>query len=498
MAVIDSDLALRTSEAMFAEASTAVIAAEGDSGALGIAAQAAIALGAPLLTTGGRIATSVGGSTPPVTSAPDAIARELARLGTTSILVIGTVGELDVGDAVRHDIDATPQALAGQLGGEPDAIGAPADVPDIAAYAVPDDPGHGTGDLGRLPEHAPAADVTAVVENTPDAFAAAATVKAAGGRIVPQSRPGDILADGEIITALSSGPAQPTLLIGHGFTTQPDPDWSVRAARAGTQLPGGGQRLFGDHRFVAVYGTPGTPVLGVLGEQSAEDTVARAAALAAEYAPLSDVPVVPTLEIIATVAAGSAGDDGDYSNELDPGGLVEFVDAAAAAGAYVVLDLQPGRTDFLTQAKRYASLLERPGVGLALDPEWRLGPDQVPLEQIGSVGASEINAVAAWLADLVDEKSLPPKMFVLHEFRASMIGDREALVTDIPQLEFLVHVDGQGAQPDKQATYAAMLAIPPVGVAAGWKNFIDEDAPMLTPQQTMSGVSPVPDFISYQ
>ena len=40
---------------------------------------------------------------------------------------------------------------------------------------------------------------------------------------------------------------------------------------------------------------------------------------------------------------------------------------------YVVLDLQPGRTDFLTQAKRYEPLLALPHVGLALDPEWRLG-----------------------------------------------------------------------------------------------------------------------------
>ena len=66
------------------------------------------------------------------------------------------------------------------------------------------------------------------------------------------------------------------------------------------------------------------------------------------------------------------------------------VQAAAAAGQYVVLDLQPGRTDFLTQARRYESLLTEPNVGLALDPEWRLAPDQVPLRQIGGVDASEV------------------------------------------------------------------------------------------------------------
>ena len=34
------------------------------------------------------------------------------------------------------------------------------------------------------------------------------------------------------------------------------------------------------------------------------------------------------------------------------------MDAAVAAGDYVVLDLQPGRTDFLTQAQQYAELLD--------------------------------------------------------------------------------------------------------------------------------------------
>ena len=67
----------------------------------------------------------------------------------------------------------------------------------------------------------------------------------------------------------------------------------------------------------------------------------------------------------------------------------------------MVLDLQPGRSDFLSQAKQYASLLEQPNVGLALDPEWRLGPHQVPLRQIGRVSAAEVNRTSAWLADLV-------------------------------------------------------------------------------------------------
>jgi hypothetical protein len=203
-------------------------------------------------------------------------------------------------------------------------------------------------------------------------------------------------------------------------------------------------------------------------------------------------------ELIATVAAGAAGPDGDYSAEVPVETLQPWIDAARDAGVYVVIDLQPGRTDFLTQAKRYESVLAQPGVGLALDPEWRLGPDQVPLKQIGSVSAAEVDATTDWLAGLVRDRGLPQKMLVLHQFRLSMIQDRASLDMSHPELAMLVHADGQGGQPDKQATWRALHADAPAGIAWGWKNFIDEDEPMLSPEQTMRDVSPVPDLVTYQ
>ena len=38
----------------------------------------------------------------------------------------------------------------------------------------------------------------------------------------------------------------------------------------------------------------------------------------------------------------------------------------------------------------------------------------------------------------------------------------------------------------------------PKGVFLGWKNFKDEDFPMLTVAQTMAQVKPTPNFVSYQ
>lgn len=273
-------------------------------------------------------------------------------------------------------------------------------------------------------------------------------------------------------------------------------DWTLTAARGPLALPGGGLLLFPGRRLVALYGHPGAPVLGVLGEQGPAEAAALAAQFAAGYE-ADGVPVVPAFEIIATVASASPGDDGDFSAEMAVGELRPWVEAAAAHGLYVVLDLQPGRTDFLTQARRYEELLRLPHVGLALDPEWRLGPDEVHLRQIGSVGADEVNEVSRWLAGIVREGALPQKLLLLHQFRLSMIPDRH-LVETPPELAVVVQMDGQGPQATKRETWQAITAgAAEAGWRWGWKNFLDEDDRVATPAEVI-GLQPSPVYVSFQ
>ncbi|MDX1657449.1 MAG: hypothetical protein R3343_01385 [Nitriliruptorales bacterium] len=341
---------------------------------------------------------------------------------------------------------------------------------------------------------------TVLVPRTDPALAApAVSAMAAGHRVVP-ALPGDPRADARIGGALEGMDLSRMLLLGADAEWDAvDPaalPWQLAVAQSGLELPGGGQLVFPGRRFVALYGTPGSGALGVLGEQPVEQAVARAVAQAKAYAPLSDVPVVPTFEIIATIAAGAAGPDGDYSDERSLDDLRPWVDAAERAGVYVVLDLQPGRESFVTQVQRYEELLARPHVGLALDPEWRLRANQRHLVQIGGVDAAEVNAVSEWLAGLVRVHRLPQKLFVIHQFKLSMIRDRSSLVAR-PELATLIQMDGQGSQPTKVATWDAIRRDPPDGVWWGWKNFHDEDRPMRSPTDTMA-LDPPPLFISYQ
>lgn len=442
--VAQSDPSARSvaaSRALFASAPGAVVASASDPEAVGDAASAAEAAHVPLLLTDGG----------------DRVAGELRRLGADWYQAEGDV-------SVDTDVP------------EQDAPEG-ADAPEATDASRP---------------------ATVVVADRRADAAAVATAEAAGARVVAMpDGVTDPAAAPDVVSALHDRAEHPTVLVGSAFGDLPDPEWTVRAAESGWQLPHGGQRPFDGHRYVALYGAPGAPVLGVLGEQDPAATVHRAEGMAKEYDGLGDEPVTPAMEVIATVAAGDAGADGDYSTELPASTLEPYVDAATDAGMPVILDLQPGRSDFLSQAKRYEALLAKPNVWLALDPEWRLTADQVPLQQIGSVSASEVNEVSSWLADLVRSKGLPPKAFVLHQFRLSMIQDRSSLESH-PELDVLIHVDGQGSQPDKQATWKALHQDAPEGVHWGWKNFFDEDAPMLSPEQTMADVQPTPSLVTYQ
>ncbi|WP_246858401.1 hypothetical protein [Citricoccus sp. SGAir0253] len=263
------------------------------------------------------------------------------------------------------------------------------------------------------------------------------------------------------------------------------------------ELPGGGTTLFPSRRMVALYGTPGTPALGLLGEQDVEAALDRVRELAARYQPFSAEPVRPAFEIIATVATAAPGPGGHYSTPVEPGRLRRWVEAAGAADTYVVLDLQPGTQDFPSQARTLEDLLVLPHVGLALDPEWRLRPGQRHMEQVGQVSAAEVNEVTGWLAELAAEHRLPQKLVILHQFQRRMVPDRHRVVSR-PGLALLVHADGHGTPGQKQETWRSLKRDLPQGMRLGWKNFIDEDVPTLTPEETMTTVRPQPWFVSYQ
>jgi hypothetical protein len=457
-----SSVAAQVAGALFAKAPLVVLASADHEAAITSGAARARRLHAPLLLvpTGSRSSSGVAVRT---LSAGVALRNALRALAAREVLDVGVAASL----------------LSTQLPG----IRVITDPDQAPATRAPSPLGHVVLLVRRQ-------------DTSPGTMAGIASALAAGAQ--PVSVTGDDpRADRAAIGALTAARPREVLAIGAAFGPARRLAARVAVATTGVQLPGGGQVLFPMRRLLALYGYPGTPQLGALGEQGLAASIARIRGIASSYQRLSRVPVVPAFEIISTVAQANPGSDGSYSYETKPGTVRPWVRRATKAGMYVVLDLQPGRASLLAQARRYRSLLSLPNVGLALDPEWKLQPGELPLRQIGSVSAAEINEVIAWLARLTARDRLPQKLLVLHQFRLSMITDEKALDTRHDDLAIVIHMDGQGTPADKLQTWRAVTVAAPAGVFFGWKNFYTKDDPTLSPLQTMAN-TPQPVMISYQ
>jgi hypothetical protein len=260
------------------------------------------------------------------------------------------------------------------------------------------------------------------------------------------------------------------------------------------QLPGGGYQVFAHHRFlVAYYGTAETGAMGVLGTTDPA-TMQRRLMRAARPFRRAGEHIQPVYELIVTVADGSPGPDGDFSHDIPTPYVREYLRAAHRNDALLLLDLQTGRADFPSVARRWAWALKDPSVGLALDPEWRMGAHQVPARVIGSVRAAEVNRTSAWLSRLVRRNGLPQKLFVLHEFRLTMLPDVQRIVHR-PGLAMVQHADGFGTRRQKLATYHAITR--PAQFRQGFKLFYHWDVHRFGPREVRR-IRPRISFVSYQ
>ena len=504
-----SQMSISASAALFSSSPAAVLVAGSNEQDLALASSAGVALGIPVLATGSP-----------------KLQEEIGRLGATTFV---TYGDLEGGwdqlaesddrlagprDADEFDdvfdVDAEVSSVSDEnLLARVANLDPTADPVILTTSSKPASSSSGTSSSstspagsGELPElkHPQDRSPALVLADSGDEHSvpAIATARAAGAEVVPMAI-ADPRADAETVAALKKAEDATVLALGSGFGSSDVFVENVTTARSAPQLPGGGQLALPGKLYVALYGNVTTADLGLLGEQDAEASISRAKEYAEKYADLSDVPAIPTFEIIVSVASSSAGADGTYSSKGDVADIEPWVKKAQEEGVYVILDLQSGREDSLTQAKVYEKLLKYPNVGLAVDPEWRLEPNQLPLQQIGYIDAEEINRTQDWLADLVKKNDLPQKIFTLHQFKTHSLPDRSTInFSTRPEVATLLHADGQGTQAQKQDTWRVLKQDLPKGAFLGWKNFIDEDQPMLTPEETMKQVDPTPEFISYQ
>ena len=265
------------------------------------------------------------------------------------------------------------------------------------------------------------------------------------------------------------------------------------AAPKPVELPRGGRAVLPDHRVVAFYGAPQSRELGVLGIGSPDRAARRLEREAGRYA-TERRPVLPALELIAVIANADAGADDMYRTRQTDAVIRRYLRAARRHRMLLVLDIQPGRSDFFTETTRLERWLREPDVGLALDPEWRVTELEVPGQVIGQVDAREVNATSAWLAQLVARHDLPQKLFVVHQFTDDMVDDAQLKRRD--ELAMVLNADGFGTKPLKVAKYREFTRAAP-SFEQGFKLFYEEDVGLMRARDVMR-LRPAPDVVVYE
>ena len=184
-------------------------------------------------------------------------------------------------------------------------------------------------------------------------------------------------------------------------------------------LPRGGREVFPRYRLVGYAGVTGASTLGRLGIGPLDKRVAEIEGQAKPYA--AGREILPVVEVIATVVQGSPGRDHKYRVRLTDAQIGTYLKAARKHRAVMLLNLQPGRSEFITEAMAFRKWLKEPDVGVAMDPEWAMARGQRPGGVYGHTTGAELDEVARYLSGLVKQYRLPEKMMVYHQVARSVV-----------------------------------------------------------------------------
>jgi hypothetical protein len=262
------------------------------------------------------------------------------------------------------------------------------------------------------------------------------------------------------------------------------------------ELPLGGRELFPRYRLVGFCGTPGAPALGELRGDLGEKAKAIQK-YAEKYSEGREI--LPTFELIAVLVLGLPG-DGKYRRRVANEVVDRYLIAAREAKALLLLNIQPGMSDFLTEVQHFEKYLREPDVGVALDPEWAMKPGQKPGEYYGRTTGAVINEVAEYMAAIVAQDDLPEKALVYHQFTRASLKDEE-VITQHKGVAIIKSVDGWGPKRAKIETYNHLVKTLSPGVHIGFKLFFYEDTlkggKVMTPKEVLS-LLPEPEYVMYE
>jgi hypothetical protein len=293
--------------------------------------------------------------------------------------------------------------------------------------------------------------------------------------------------NGKSVTKTTKVPVSPQPVVTHL--------WPVKTAlpNAGAILP--------FSRIVAYYGNLYSTKMGVLGEYKEPIMLEKLNAEVKKWETADPAtPVVPALHYIVVVAQGAPGDSGKYRLRMPSSEIDKVLAIAAKINAIVFLDVQVGFSNVQTEIPLLEKYLKMPNVHLGIDPEFSMKSGIRPGKVVGTIDATDINFASNYLAKLVKENNLTPKILIVHRYTQKMVTNYKQIKT-LPEVQIVMNMDGWGVEAKKINTYQQFVYKEPVQFT-GFKLFYKNDiltkgTSLMTPASLLK-LTPQPVYIQYQ
>lgn len=254
-------------------------------------------------------------------------------------------------------------------------------------------------------------------------------------------------------------------------------------------------------RIVAYYGNFSSKGMGVLGEYPTDQMLAMLASTTAMWTAADPMtPAVPAIHYITVVAQASAGREGKYVLRHPDKQIDHALELAQRISGIVFLDVQVGLSTLQYELPFLEKYLSMPQVHLGIDPEFSMKFGDRPGTVIGTFDAADINYAAEYLANLVREYNLPPKILVIHRFTQDMVTNYKQ-IRPLPEVQIVMDMDGFGSKAKKRNTYLRVIYPEPVqftGIKLFYKNDSRPPADGLLTTAEVLGLTPVPIYVQYQ
>ncbi|MFM2362185.1 MAG: hypothetical protein RLZZ316_1087 [Bacteroidota bacterium] len=255
------------------------------------------------------------------------------------------------------------------------------------------------------------------------------------------------------------------------------------------------------NRVIAYYGNLFSKQMGVLGEYPKKEMLKKLQDEVARWQKADTaIPAIPALHYIAVTAQASPGKGNTYRLRMPFHQIDTVIKWATEINALVFIDIQVGHSTLQNEVPQFEKYFKMPNVHFGIDPEFSMKGGQKPGAAIGTFDAADINYTTEYLAKIVKENNLPPKMLVVHRFTQGMVTNYKQIKLR-PEVQIIMDMDGWGQQARKINTYKNFIHREPIqftGFKLFYKNdFREANSRIMTPEEVLK-LKPRPMYIQYQ